>query len=55
MKHKEGKGKSKSDKNAAVNAVGSEETATVADVASFDDYWWDENMLRSDCELENDD
>ena len=53
-KHKEGKGKSKGDKSTAVNAVGYEDAATVAEVANFDDYWWDEDPPRSDYEVEDD-
>ncbi len=33
----------------------SEDAATVAEVANFDDYWWDENPQRSDYEFENED
>ena len=54
-KHKEGKGKSKGDKSTAVNAVGYEDAATVAEVAYFDDYWWDEEPQRSDYEFESED
>ncbi len=35
--------------------MGNEDAATVAEVASFDDYWWDENPQRSDYEFENED
>ncbi len=46
---------SKGDTSTAVNAVGNEDLATVAEVANFDDYWWDENPQRSDYEFENED
>ena len=35
--------------------MGNEDAATVAEVANFDDYWWDENPQRSYYEFENED